>query len=120
MATATSNTTSSSASSKSKSVGKVAESSPAINTSVADAMSKMTGKRMYQMSDGKMVELPSDMTAEEAARLEAEGNAAKKQLGKGPGPKPIPDVKEKAKLKKDNKGKPKTKKGAGKGGKHGG
>src|SRR4051812_32467106 len=99
MPTATT-TTSSSTSSKSKSVGKVAESAPPINTSVADVMSKMTGKHMYRMATGQIVELPKGMSAEEAAQLEAEGNAAKQKLGKGPGPKPIPDVKEKAKLKK--------------------
>lgn len=122
MSTATTNTSSNSAASKSKSVGKVADQTTAVNTSIADAMEKMTGKRMYRMSTGEMVELPSDMSMEDAAQLEAEGNAAKKKLGKGPGPKPIPNVKEKAKVKdkKDGKDKKAAKKGAkGKGGKGG-
>lgn len=114
MSTATTNTTSTSAASKSKSVGKVAEQSTAAHTSAADIVAKITGKRMYRMSTGEMVELPADMSAEQAAQLEAEGNAAKKKLGKGPGPKPIPNVKEKAKVKDKKGGKDKKagKKGA--------
>jgi hypothetical protein len=81
-------------------------------------MSELTGKRMYRMSDGKMVELPADMSVEEAASLEAEGKAAEKKLGKGPPPLVIPDVKAKAKEKEkkdksDKKEKPKAKKGTG-------
>ena len=49
---------------------------------------------MYRTSDGKLVELPPDMTVEEAARLEAEAKTAEKRLGKGPPPKPVPDVRE--------------------------
>jgi hypothetical protein len=60
------------------------------------------GKRMFRTSDGKMVELPPDMTAQEAATLEAEAKAAEKKLGKGPQPKPVPDVKKLAK-KEDKK-----------------
>jgi len=52
------------------------------------------GKQLYRMSDGRVVELPPDMTIEEAARLEAEAKAAEKKLGKGPPPKPVPDVKQ--------------------------
>ncbi len=55
------------------------------------------GKRMYRTSDGSQVELPPDMTVEQAAGLEAESKAAQKQLGKGPPPKPVPDVKSLAK-----------------------
>ncbi|MDL5503078.1 MAG: DUF4157 domain-containing protein, partial [Candidatus Methanoperedens sp.] len=79
-------------------------------------------KRMYRTSDGKMVELPPDMTAEEAAKLEAEAKMAEKKLGKRPPPKPVPDVKKIAikperkekpkpgiKVKKDDKGKRKGK-----------
>ncbi len=64
-----------------------------------------SGKRLYRTSDGKMVELPPDMTMEEAARLEAEARAAEKKLGKGPPPKPVPDVKKLVK-KETKKGKP--------------
>jgi hypothetical protein len=114
MSTATTNTTTNSAASKTKTVGKVAEQSTAAHVSAADVMAKFTGKRMYRMSTGEMVELPADMSAEDAAQLEAEGNAAKKKLGKGPGPKPVPNVKEKAKVKdkKDGKEKKGGKKGA--------
>src|SRR5262245_23392583 len=45
------------------------------------------GKLMYITSAGKMVELPSGMTAEEASALEAQAQAAEKKLGRGPPPK---------------------------------
>lgn len=64
------------------------------------------GKRMFRTSDGKMVELPSDITYEEAARLEAEARAAETKLGKGPPPQPVPDAKKLAK-KEEKKEKPK-------------
>jgi len=85
------------------------------------------GKRMYRTTDGKMVELPPDMTAEDAARLEAEGKAAEKKLGKRPPPKPLSEVKKptrkeekevkpEGKDKKSKKGKSRGKsKGKGKG-----
>src|SRR5436190_24162735 len=52
-----------------------------------------SGKQMFRTSDGKLVELPPDVTVEEAAQLEAEAKAAEKHLGKGPPPRPVPDVK---------------------------
>jgi len=54
------------------------------------------GKRTFRTRNGEVVELPADMTAEEATKLEAEAKAAEKQLGKGPPPKPVPDVKKPA------------------------
>src|SRR4051812_38338612 len=51
------------------------------------------GKALFRTSEGKLVELPPDVTAEEAIRTEAEAKAAEKRLGKGPPPKPVPDVK---------------------------
>ena len=49
----------------------------------ASAPAPETGgdKRMYRMRDGRTIELPPDMTAEEAAQLEAEARAAEKHLG---------------------------------------
>ncbi|MDH5576884.1 MAG: hypothetical protein OEZ09_00345 [Betaproteobacteria bacterium] len=55
------------------------------------------GLRMYLMRSGAWIKLPDDMTAEQAAQLEAEGAAAEKRLGKGPAPEPVPDVKKPAK-----------------------
>lgn len=105
-------TTSAASPTKSKSVGKIAVAPQPVHTNAADRVSNEGGKRMYKMADGKSIELPADMTAEEAARLEAEGNAAKKSLGKGPPPKPVPDVKAKAKAKeKKSDKKAKTKPG---------
>lgn len=61
---------------------------------------------MYMTGDGKVVELPSDMTVEEVMRLEAQALAAMQKLGKGPPPQPVPDVKKLAK-KEEKKDKPK-------------
>ena len=55
------------------------------------------GLRMYLMRNGTWIKLPDDMTAEQAAQLEAEGAAAEKRLGKGPAPEPVPEVKKPAK-----------------------
>lgn len=54
---------------------------------------QILGKGLFQTHDGKIIELPKDMTVEEAARLEAEALAAQKKIGKGPPPQPVPDVK---------------------------
>src|SRR5262249_50056443 len=64
------------------------------------------GKRLYRTSAGNMVELPPDMTVEDAIRLEAEAKAAQAQLGKGPPPQPVPDVTKLAR-KEEKKEKPK-------------
>src|SRR5215472_2058934 len=49
--------------------------------------------RIYTTRDGKVIELPAEMTFEKAARLEAEAIAAAAKLGKGPPPRPVPEVK---------------------------
>jgi hypothetical protein len=86
---------------------------------------RMFGKDYFKTREGKLIELPSDITAAEAAQMEADAVAAEKQLGKGPPPKPVPDVKKldkkedkKTKLdhkkgKKPGKGKGKRSSGAG-------
>ena len=51
-------------------------------------------KQYYKTKDGKEIELPPDMTPEEAAKLETDARAALTKIGKGPGPKPVPDVKQ--------------------------
>jgi DNA/RNA non-specific endonuclease len=48
--------------------------------------------RLYRMGNGQIIELPSGMTAADAARLEADANTALKKLGKVPTPKPYPDL----------------------------
>lgn len=67
---------------------------------------------MFLTGDDKLIELPSDLSLEEAVRLEFEGKAAEKKLGKAPQPKPVPDVRKLSK--KEEKSKPKA---AGKGAK---
>lgn len=67
------------------------------------------GKTMFRTRTGKLVELPSDISVEEAVKLESEAMAAEQKLGKGPSPKPVPDVKKLAK--------PEAKKSTQKGGK---
>jgi hypothetical protein len=59
--------------------------------------------RMYRTSDGRLVELPPGLTAEDAAKLEAEAKAAQQKLGKGPPPKPVPDVRKLARIEKKEK-----------------
>jgi DNA uptake protein ComE-like DNA-binding protein len=73
---------------------------------------------MFRTHDGKIIELPKDITAEEAAKLEAEALAAQKKIGKGPPPQPVPDVKKldkKEDKKTQLKAPPKKKPGQGKG-----
>jgi hypothetical protein len=53
---------------------------------------KVLGKTMFRNHEGKLIELPSDISGEEAIKLEAEALAAQTKIGKGPPPKPVPDV----------------------------
>ena len=79
---------------------------------------QILGKGLFQTHDGKIIELPKGMTADEAARLEAEALAAQKKIGKGPPPQPVPDVKKldkKEDKKTQLKAPPKKKPGKGKG-----
>ena len=83
--------------------------------------SVLSGKNLYRMSDGRIIELPDDMTAADAAKLEADAKAAQQKLGKGPGPKPVPQVKKAAdKSEKKVAAKPQGKQGKGGAGKKGG
>ncbi|HEV8430877.1 MAG TPA: hypothetical protein VGQ41_23445 [Pyrinomonadaceae bacterium] len=87
---------------------------------------RLFGKDYFRNREGKLIELPSDMTASEVAQLEAEAIASEKKLGKGPPPQPVPDVKKldkkedkktqlkpQPKGKKPGKGKSKRAPGAG-------
>ena len=73
----------------------------------------MFGKEYYRTRrEGKLIELPSDMTASEVAQLEADAIASEQKLGKGPPPQAVPDVKKldkkedkKTQLKPHRKGK---------------
>src|SRR6185295_3870957 len=62
-------------------------------TSTAPPAIRMFGKDYFKNREGKLIELPKDITAAEAAQMEADAVAAEKQLGKGPPPQPVPDVK---------------------------
>ena len=78
----------------------------------------MFGKDYFRNREGKLIELPSDMTASEAAQLEAEALASEQKLGQGPPPQPVPDVKKldkKEDKKTQLKAPPKKKPGKGKG-----
>lgn len=68
------------------------------------------------MSDGRTIELPPDMTAEEAAKLEVEAKTAQQKLGKGPPPKPVPDVRKPAEKSGGKKGAAKAQGKGAKGG----
>ena len=54
---------------------------------------ELLGRPYYRTEDGKLVELPPDMSYQEAVKLVSEGQAAMKRIGKGPQPKPVEDVK---------------------------
>ena len=56
------------------------------------------GKRMFRTGTGQLVELPSDISIEEAVKLETEAKVAEQKLGKRPPPKPVPDVKKLVKI----------------------
>jgi len=64
------------------------------------------GKLYFKTREGELVELPSDITYEEAVTLEAEAKAAETRLGKGPQPQPVPDAKKL--VKKEEAKKPKA------------
>jgi hypothetical protein len=87
----------------------------------ARVSSILSGKNLYRMSDGRIIELPDDITAEQAAKLEADAKVAQQKLGKGPAPKPVPQVKKAADKsgKKDAK-KPPPKSAKGGAGRKGG
>ena len=51
-------------------------------------------QRHYRMRDGRVIELPEDMSQADAAKLEAEATQAQHRLGRGPPPQPVPDVHE--------------------------
>jgi len=53
---------------------------------------EMLGKLYYRTADGKIIEMPSDMTKEQVIKLEADARAAITRIGKGPPPQPVPDV----------------------------
>ena len=69
--------------------------------------------RTYHTLDGRTIELPDDMTAAEAHKLEMDGVAAKRHLGQGPPPKPVPDVHKPAEKKATKTVKPPPKGAAG-------
>lgn len=91
--------------------GKVAGGNPVAPTGSQAAgrlpIETVGGKRLFRTTEGKLVELPPDITDEEVTRLAAEAVAAEQKLGKGPPPKPVPDVKKLPK-KQEKKEKPKA------------
>ncbi|MCK9688554.1 hypothetical protein [Scleromatobacter humisilvae] len=63
-------------------------------------------KRVFRSRDGKNIELPDDMSYEQAAQLERDALSAQAHLGKGPPPQPVPEVRKPADKKpKKNAGK---------------
>ena len=49
-------------------------------------------ERLYRMRDGRVIELPDDMTRAQAAQLETEAAQAQQKLGRRPPPQPVPAV----------------------------
>jgi hypothetical protein len=54
---------------------------------------EILGKKYYRTADGKLIDLPADMTFQQVIQLEADARAAVTKIGKGPPPQPVPDVK---------------------------
>lgn len=81
---------------------------------------KVLGKTMFKNNEGKLIELPDDITAEEAIKLEADALQAQTKVGKGPAPKPVPDVTKPPEPPKKGKAAEKGKKGSKKKGAGGG
>jgi hypothetical protein len=81
---------------------------------------KVLGKTMFRNNEGKLIELPSDITAEEAIKLEADALQAQTKVGKGAPPKPVPDVTKPPEQPKKGKAAEKGKKGSKKKGAGGG
>ncbi len=82
-------------------------------TSSGPRTSDTDDSRTYHTLDGRTIELPDDMTAAEAHKLEMDGVAAKRHLGQGPPPKPVPDVRKPAEKKATKTVKPPPKGAAG-------
>ena len=49
-------------------------------------------EHQYRMRDGRVIELPDDMTRAQAAQLEADAAQAQLRLGRRPPPQPVPEV----------------------------
>lgn len=79
------------------------------------------GQRLFRDSDGRLLQLPDEVSDEEFYKTQAEVKAAEQQLGKGPPPKPVAPVDKNAnkkeprkeKLKAERKGRPGKGKGKG-------
>ena len=64
---------------------------PAVQRSVVEL-----AEHLYRMRDGRVIELPDDMTRAQAAQLEADAAQAQKKLGRRPPPQPVPEVRKPA------------------------
>ncbi len=78
--------------------GRVASDFGTLDTVSPDLIQRATGRyevagiRLFRTRTGETVPLPSDMTFEDAERLEAEGLAAEQRLARKPKPAPLPPV----------------------------
>ena len=63
------------------------------------------GTRFFKDAEGRLVELPDEISDEEFYKTQAEVKAAEQQLGKGPAPKPVPPVDKQAGKKEPKKDK---------------
>lgn len=86
-----------------------------VSTALPLRLPILGGKRFVRTAEGKVVEVPEEVSDEELARMKTETEAAQAKLGKGPAPKPVPEVKEPAK----KEGKLAKGKAEGKGGRGG-
>lgn len=74
--------------------GGASEVNGQVSTALPLRIPALAGKRFVRTAEGKVVEVPDEVSDEELARMKAETEAAQAKLGKGPAPQPVPQVKE--------------------------
>lgn len=77
--------------------GGASEINGQVSTALPLRIPVLGGKRFVRTAEGKVVEVPDEVSDEELERMKTETEAAQAKLGKGPAPQPVPQVKEPAK-----------------------
>jgi hypothetical protein len=74
--------------------GGASEVNGQVSTALPLRIPPIAGKRFVRTAEGRVVEVPEEVSDEELARMKAETEAAQAQLGRGPSPQPVPAPKE--------------------------
>ncbi|MFS8979364.1 hypothetical protein PO002_33605 [Cupriavidus necator] len=73
--------------------GSASEINGQVSTALPLRIPVLGGKRFVRTAEGKVVEVPDEVSDEELSRMKTETEAAQAKLGKGPAPQPVPQVK---------------------------